>query len=90
MKYLLIWLVIINIVAFALAGIDKRKAVKGKWRIRESTLFLSAILGGSVGLFVGMLFFRHKTKHLSFMIGVPAIFIAQVLIAVYVLPHFFK
>ena len=66
-----------NAIAFVTAWADKRRAVKGRRRIRERTLFLLAVLCGSVGLYAAMLLFRHKTKHLSFMIGVPLIFICE-------------
>ena len=72
------WLVIINLVAFAIFGIDKKRAKKGQWRIPEKTLFLSAILGGSVGAILGMYIFHHKTKHWYFQIGIPAILILQI------------
>ena len=72
------WLVLINLVAFAVFGIDKKRAKKGQWRIPEKTLFLSAILGGSIGAILGMYIFRHKTKHWYFQIGIPAILILQI------------
>ncbi len=78
------WLVLINLVAFAVFGIDKKRAKKGQWRIPEKTLFLSAILGGSIGALLGMYIFRHKTKHWYFQIGIPAIMILQIA-AVYLL-----
>ncbi len=81
MQFFLCYMIIINIVAFFLMGIDKKKAQLGAWRIPEKTLFLSAIIGGSVGAIAGMRLFRHKTKHRSFVIGMPAIFIAQLLLA---------
>lgn len=81
MQFFLCYMIIINIVAFFLMGIDKKKAQLGAWRILERTLFLSAIIGGSVGAIAGMQLFRHKTKHRSFVIGMPAIFIAQLLLA---------
>lgn len=84
MKYILIYLVMINIFAFALMGIDKAKAKKNKRRIPEKTLFLFAIIGGSIGSIAGMQVFRHKTKHMSFVIGMPAILILQ-LVVVYLL-----
>lgn len=74
------WLVIINLIAFAIFGIDKKRAKKGQWRIPEKTLFLSAILGGSIGAILGMYIFRHKTKHWYFQIGIPAILILQIVI----------
>jgi uncharacterized membrane protein YsdA (DUF1294 family) len=78
---LLGYLLIINIIAFALMGADKKKAQAKAWRIPEKTLFLSAILGGSIGAIVGMQVFRHKTKHWYFKYGMPAILILQILAA---------
>lgn len=77
---LLIYLVIINIVGFAMMGIDKKRAIRGAWRISEASLFLSAILGGSIGCILGMQHFRHKTKHWYFKYGMPAILIVQILL----------
>ena len=79
---LAIYLVLINIAAFAAYGMDKRNAKRNEWRTPESVLLLLAAVGGSVGAYAGMQFFRHKTKHLKFTIGVPAIFIVQVVLAV--------
>lgn len=76
---LMAYLIFINIFAFAITVIDKNKAQKGKWRIRESTLFITAALGGSVTMLVTMKKIRHKTKHKSFMIGIPSIIAAQVI-----------
>ena len=73
----ILYLLLINLLAFALMGIDKKKARRHKWRIPEKTLFLSALLGGSVGAIAGMQFFRHKTKHWYFVIGMPAILVLQ-------------
>ncbi len=72
------YLLLVNAVAFSLMGIDKRKAKKKKYRIPEKTLFLWAIAGGSVGSIVGMYFFRHKTRHPSFQIGMPLILLVQI------------
>ena len=74
-------LVVMNVLAFALMGIDKVKAKAGAWRIPEKTLFLLSALGGSIGAMVGMRVWRHKTLHASFRYGIPAIFIAQTLLA---------
>ena len=74
----IIWLIIINLIAFAIFGIDKKRAKKGQWRIPEKTLFLSVILGGSIGAILGMYIFHHKTKHWYFQIGIPAIMIIQI------------
>jgi uncharacterized membrane protein YsdA (DUF1294 family) len=80
MTYFFGYLVIVNILAFLLMGIDKHKARKGAWRIPERTLFLSALIGGSLGANLGMQLFRHKTKHRSFLIGMPAILIVQLIL----------
>ena len=85
MKYFLCYLLIINFIGFFAFWIDKRKAQKGKWRIPEKRLFLFAFLGGGIGCSIGMKVFRHKTKHLSFVIGIPAIMIVEyvAMIAIY-------
>lgn len=75
----LLWLLGWNLVAFALMGADKAKARRGRWRVPEKTLFLSALLGGSVGAMLGMSLFRHKTRHRSFRLGMPLILCLQVL-----------
>jgi uncharacterized membrane protein YsdA (DUF1294 family) len=59
-------------------GIDKRRAIKGAWRIPEKTLFLFSLIGGSIGTWAGMYIFHHKTKHWYFVIGMPAILIMQI------------
>ncbi len=81
MKYFVLYLFIVNALGFLLMLIDKQKAKKGRWRIPERTLFLTAVIGGSVGSLLGMYTFRHKTKHLSFTLGMPAILIAQLILA---------
>lgn len=83
MKYLLAYLVIVNVVSFFLMLIDKRKAKKHRWRIRESTLLGICAIGGSVGGLLGMYLLRHKTLHKQFSIGIPAMLIAQVAILGY-------
>lgn len=80
LKVLLIcYLIVMNVLAFAFMGIDKKRAVSHKWRIKESTLFLLAAFGGSVGAIFGMLVFHHKTKHTRFSVGMPVILISQIL-----------
>lgn len=74
----IIYLVLINLAAFVLMGLDKRKARKNLWRIPEKTLFLSAILGGSAGAIAGMYVFHHKTRHWYFVIGMPLILVIQI------------
>ena len=85
MKYFLLYLLLINAAAFLLMLVDKIKAKKNRWRIPERTLFCSALLGGSIGALVGMYTFRHKTKHLKFTLGVPAILFAQITLAVWLI-----
>ena len=77
------YLLAINAVAFIVYGIDKYKAKKAKWRIQETTLLLLAVLGGSIGAWVGMLIWHHKTMHKKFKYGIPIIIIMQVALAVY-------
>lgn len=79
---LIIYIITINLIGFFIMGIDKRRARKNKWRIQEKTLFLIALLFGSIGVLTGMYVFRHKTRHLSFKLGIPAILICQVLLVV--------
>ena len=88
MKFLLIYLAVINIIAFAMMGIDKRKAIKHMWRIPEKSLFMSAILLGSVGAIAGMQVFRHKTKQMQFVIGMPLILVLQIAITVFLIVKF--
>ena len=84
-KVFLVYLVLINVVAFASMGIDKYKAKHKKWRIQEKTLFLLAIIGGSLGALYGMHLFRHKTKHFSFILGMPLILAIQIVLAVIII-----
>ena len=82
MEPLLVYLLPINALGFLLMLADKEKAKKNRWRIPEKTLFLSALLGGSIGAITGMRLFRHKTKHWYFVVGMPAILLAQIALAV--------
>lgn len=82
---LAVWLIAINLVTFAVYGADKRRARRGAWRVPEKTLFLLPLLGGSVGALLGMRVFRHKTKHWYFVWGVPAILLARLALAVWLL-----
>lgn len=74
-----LWLLFINIAAFATFGIDKWKAEQHMWRIPEATLLGLAAAGGSIGALAGMRFFRHKTRKPLFAFGIPAILVLQVL-----------
>lgn len=84
MKLIMAYLIIINIIGFLTMYIDKRKAIKGKWRISEAKLLLIAIIGGSIGSYLGMNTFRHKTKHIKFSYGIPIIIIFQIIIVIFV------
>ena len=77
------YLFAINIVSFFLYGIDKYKAKKNKWRISEATLLMIAVIGGSIGAWVGMRLWHHKTMHKKFKYGIPVIMIMQVCLVVY-------
>lgn len=90
MKYFIIYLIIINLLAFLAMYIDKRRAQYGKWRIKEHTLFVLAFLGGSIGAIIGMYAFRHKTQKARFFIGFPVILIAEVLLAILIYNDFIK
>ena len=83
MKTILLLLVAVNLVSFTLYGLDKLKAKKDLWRIRESTLLLIALLGGSVGALLGMEVFRHKTKHWQFKVLVPVFLVLHIALAVW-------
>lgn len=86
MKYLLLfYLVAVNVVTFFVYGIDKWKAKKSKWRIRETALLGLAVLGGSIGAWLGMKVWHHKTQHKKFRYGLPAIIIVQFLLMAYYL-----
>ena len=76
-----LYLLLINGVGFLLMGIDKRRAKRGAWRISEKSLFLSPLLGGTVGAILGMRVFHHKTKHWYFRYGLPALLVLQLALA---------
>ena len=82
---ILIYLAIINVATFFTFGIDKLKAKRSKWRIREAALLMLAVLGGSIGALLGMKVWHHKTMHKKFKYGVPAILIVQMAIIGYLL-----
>ncbi len=84
---LMVYLLAINLLDFVLCGADKHRARRGRWRIRERTLLGLAALGGSVGLLAGMRLFHHKTLKPAFRYGAPAILVAQLGLAVFVLPR---
>lgn len=79
MRNIIIYVFVVNVIAFLMYGLDKVKAKRLQWRIPESTLLGVAVIGGSIGAFLGMQIFHHKTKKPKFYIGVPVIFILQVI-----------
>lgn len=81
MKYFFLYLIIINVVSFITMAADKYYARNHRWRISENTLMILAVVGGSVGSIAGMFLLRHKTKHLKFLFGLPAIFLVQCIAA---------
>ena len=82
-SYLTYYLLAINAVAFIMYGIDKDTAKKAKWRISEATLLLLAVLGGSIGAWMGMKVWHHKTMHKKFKYGIPAILLMQIALMAY-------
>ena len=78
MKTYIIYFILINVVTFFLFGIDKWKAKKGRWRISEATLLIFAIIGGSIGAWLGMQTWHHKTMHKKFKYGIPLILLVQI------------
>lgn len=79
------YLLLVNLLTFALYSADKRRARRGDWRISEATLLLLAIIGGSVGALLGMRHFRHKTRHGKFRYGVPLILLLQLALVLYII-----
>ena len=82
-SYLAYYLLAVNVVTFIVYGIDKYKAKKAKWRISEATLLLLAVLGGSIGAWMGMKVWHHKTMHKKFKYGIPAILLIQIALMAY-------
>ena len=75
-----LYLLLVNLAAFLVMGLDKRRAKRDKWRISEKALFLPAVLGGALGGVLGMRTFRHKTKHWYFRFGFPLLLALQVVL----------
>lgn len=82
-RIVLAYLLFVNFITFLVYGLDKWKAKKNKWRIPEATLLWMAVVGGSIGAWSGMRVWRHKTQHLKFKYGVPAILITQIALLCY-------
>lgn len=84
-KNIIIYLVSINLIGLFIMWLDKHKARKGSWRIPEKTLFIITAIGGGIGTTAGMYIFRHKTKKLNFIIGLPFITILEIILGIYYL-----
>ena len=89
-SYLAYYLLAINVVTFIVYGIDKYKAKKAKWRIPAATLLLLAVLGGSIGAWMGMKVWHHKTMHKKFKYGIPAILLIQIALMTYLHVNLWK
>ena len=76
---------LLNLITFIIYGIDKFKAKKAKWRISEATLILLAVIGGSIGAWLGLQVWRHKTQHKKFFIGIPLIMVLQTITSIFIL-----
>ena len=87
-KILLGYFCLVNLIAFVICFCDKRLAKARKSRISEKTLFLISAIGGSIGMYLGMYVFRHKTNHLSFVLGIPFIMLLQIVIAFLIINKF--
>ena len=81
MEYIYTYFFIINALGFLFMLVDKQKAKKKRWRISERVMMIIAASGGSLGVLIGMLIFRHKTKHPKFIIGVPLLILMHLIIA---------
>ncbi len=84
---LIIYIAIINLYGLTIMYLDKKRSIKGKWRIPESRFFITAILLGSLGILLGMKIFRHKTRHWYFKYGVPAIMVVQIALYFFLQNH---
>ena len=84
------YLIALNIVTFFVYGIDKWKARRSKWRISEATLLILAVIGGSIGAWLGMKVWHHKTMHKKFKYGLPLILLAQMSLVLWALFCYFR
>ena len=84
-QLIFIYLVAINVVTFFMYGIDKWKAKRSTWRIREATLLGMAVIGGSIGAWLGMRVWHHKTMHKKFQLGIPLIIVVQIALVIWII-----
>ncbi len=78
--FIILYIAAVNVISFIVMGVDKRRAIKRAFRVPESTLFVLAIIGGSIGSIAGMHLFHHKTRHWYFLYGMPVILALQILL----------
>ena len=83
--YFAIYILVINLIGYLTMYIDKKKAKEKKYRISEKFFFLTSLFGGSIGVYIGMYKFRHKTKHLAFTVGIPLLIITNIAIIIYLI-----
>lgn len=83
--YIIIYYIVINLISFLAMFYDKRQAINNGYRVSEKTLFTLALIFGGVGIYLGMLVFRHKTKHLTFKILIPVIICINISILIYII-----
>lgn len=83
-RFFIVYILTVNLLTLILFGIDKRRAVRGKWRIRESTLLGLSFIGGAAGGLSAMYLFRHKTRKMRFRLGVPLMLFAQAAIGIWI------
>ena len=84
-KIIIIYLTSINVATFITYGIDKLKAKRSKWRISEATLLGLAVIGGSIGAWLGMRVWHHKTMHKKFQFGIPLIIVVQIALVIWII-----
>lgn len=77
---MIVYVFIINLLAFVTMGVDKKRARRHEYRISEQTLWMLAIIGGGTGAFLGMKHFHHKTKHQAFRLGFPLLMAIQLVL----------
>ncbi|NLI92315.1 MAG: DUF1294 domain-containing protein [Peptococcaceae bacterium] len=87
--YPFIYLLVINLAGFFTIGLDKSKARKDRWRIPERRFFILAFFGGSLGVYLGMHLFRHKTQHVKFTVGIPLMIILNIFCGYFILRYWF-
>lgn len=79
-KLVIAALILANLFGFIMVAVDKRRAIKNKWRVPEKNFFIISFFGGFPGVYLGLFVFKHKTRHIKFMVGLPLIFVVQLII----------